>query len=272
MLGFFKTVNPQAVEQSMWKDTDEIVTFCVEVEDGAKVKNNMKAVELLDYVKLTQQNWVASGKVKDRGAKPWLMHNVSNTITVEDDEWDEVAKYIYANRQFFAGISLLSHTGDLDFPQAPMCTVHTQTEIAKMYGSGVLFLDGLIDKGHQAFDNLFDACSALIGLGKPLAEPILPEPLYIEDRVVAFDAYETLCEQYRAQQDWLAESRLMAENYFDGDLKRLTYAMKEIENWWTWCELTRTYKDVDYTKMVEEEDTTKPMQEWACSGGACSLI
>ena len=272
VLAHFKTVNPRAVEQSMWKDTDEIVTFCVEVEDGAKVKNNIKAIELLDYVKLTQQNWVASGRVKDRCAKPWLMHNVSNTITVEDHEWDDVARYIFDNQKFFAGISLLSHTGDLDFPQAPMCTVHTQSEIAKMYGPGVLFLDGLIDRGHDAFDNLFDACSALMGMGKPLSEPVKPEPLYIEDRITADGVYATLCEQYKAQQDWIAESKEMATNYFDGDMKQLTYAMKEVENWWTWCELTRTYKDVDYTSMVEEEDTTKPMQEWACSGGTCQLI
>ncbi len=273
VLAHFKTVNPRAVEQSMWKDTDEIVTFCVEVEDGAKVKNNIKAIELLDYVKLTQQNWVASGRVKDRCAKPWLMHNVSNTITVEDHEWDDVARYIFDNQKFFAGISLLSHTGDLDFPQAPMCTVHTQSEIAKMYGPGVLFLDGLIDRGHDAFDNLFDACSALMGMGKPLSEPLPPQDeLYVEDRITAEGVYATLCDQYKAQQDWIAESKEMATNYFDGDMKQLTYAMKEVENWWTWCELTRTYKDVDYTSMVEEEDTTKPMQEWACSGGSCSLV
>lgn len=275
VLAFFKGVNPGAVEQSFWKNTDEVITFCVEVEDGAKTKNNMKACELLDYVKLTQQNWVASGRVKDRCTKPWLMHNVSNTITVEDDEWDLVARYIYDNRQYFAGISLLSHTGDLDFPQAPMCIVHTQTEIAKMYGPGSLFLDGMIEKAKVSFNTLHDACSTLMGFGKPLTEPLPPasdEHLYHEDRVIAQDVYETLHKVYEDQTAWIDDAKVMAANYFDGDVKQLTYAMKEVENWRTWCDLSRTYKDVDYTTMVEEEDTTKPMQEWACSGGSCQLI
>ncbi len=276
VLQFFKTINPKAVEQSVWKSTDEIVTFCVEVEDGAKTKNNMKAIELLDYVKLTQQNWIASGRVENRCTKSWLMHNVSNTITVEDHEWDDVAKYIYLNRQYFAGISLLSHTGDLDFPQAPMCVVHTHNEIAKIYGPGVLFLHGQIERAKQDFDSLFDACSALLGLGKPLVKPIPPDhslETHDEDQRVADEVYEALCLQYNNQQSWITESHDLADTYFEGNVTQLTYAMKEIENWKTWCELSRHYKDVDYTLMIEEEDTTKPMQEWACSGpNGCSLI
>ena len=181
---------------------DPACDFCVEVEDGAKTKNNMKACELLDYVKLTQQNWVAAGRVKDRCTQPWLMHNVSNTITVEDNEWDSVAKYIYDNRQYFAGISLLSHTGDLDFPQAPMCIVHTHTEIAKMYGPGSMFLDGMIEKAKLSFNTLHDACSNLLGFGKPLTAPIPPannEHLYHEDRQIAEDVYETLQKVYHNQ-------------------------------------------------------------------------
>lgn len=270
---FFKNVNPKAVEQSMWKNTDEVATFCVEVEDGAKTKNNMKAIELLDYVKLTQQNWIAAGRVQERCVKPWLMHNVSNTITVENNEWDDVARYIYDNREYFAGISLLSNYGDLDFPQAPMCTVHNHVEIAKMYGTGVLFLDGVMQDGKQHFDNLFDACSALLGMGKPLTEPVPPEDQGdAEQNYLAQDVYRNLRERYDCQQAWLVVAKEAAVVYFDNNPKQMTYAMKEIDNWRTWCELTKTYQDVDYTAMVEEEDTTKPMQEWACSGGSCQLI
>jgi len=103
-------------------------------------------------------------------------------------------------------------------------------------------------------------------------EPVPPESLYIEDRQVAFEVYDALKKRYDDQMAWMELSREMATNYFDGDQKQLTYAMKEIDNWRQWCELSRTYKDVDYTSMVEEEDTTKPMQEWVCSGGACQIL
>ena len=60
-------------------------------------KNQLSAIELLEKVKSTQQNWVEYGTVSDRCIRPFLRHNVSNTITVKPDEWDEVEKYIYKN-------------------------------------------------------------------------------------------------------------------------------------------------------------------------------
>lgn len=267
VLSYFKTINPRAVESSFWKSTDEIISFCVEVEDGAKVKKNLKAVELLEHVRITQQNWVAAGKVPERCTMPWLMHNVSNTITVQGEEWEGVARFIYDNRNFFAGISLLSHYGDLDYPQAPMCTVHDQAEIAEIYGPGSLLLSELIAQAEKCFGRLYDACNVALGLG---TKPVKPASL--GDDSAAYETLRVLSEKYELQVKWLADARLMATDHFGEDTKKMTYALKEVDNWRTWCELKQTYRDVDYTLMVEEEDNTKPMQEWACSGGSCQML
>ena len=48
--------------------------------------------------------------------------------------------------------------------------------------------------------------------------------------------------------------------------------MKDIYNYKLWTELTLEYKDVDYTKVVEEDDNTTLEQELACSGGSCEII
>ena len=122
-LQFFKKYNPHAVEKSVWlaNGSDEVITFCIEVPVGFRVKNDMDAITLLEHVKLTQANWVTAGCVKERCVQPWLMHNVSNTINVQSEEWEPVADFIYKNRRFFAGISLLPISGDKDYPQAPMC-------------------------------------------------------------------------------------------------------------------------------------------------------
>ena len=265
-LQFFKEFNDHAVEKSVWSanGTDEIVTFCIEVPDGAKVKNDLDTIKLLEYVKLTQQNWVTSGKVKDRCAAPWLTHNVSNTINVRPDEWDEVANFIYENRKFFGGISLLPISGDKDYPQAPMCAVFTPREIVATYGDGSIMASGLIVDGLKAFEeNLWEACEAVMGLGKPITPP--GPQLYIEDQLEG----ENL---YLLKVDWIRRAKQFAERYFNNDLRQMTYCLKDVNNWKTWLDLQREYKEVDYSLMTEENDETSVTREWACAGGSCSLI
>ena len=102
---YFKTINPRACEESVWSnnDSDDVVSFCVEVPDGAKIKNQVGAVDLLEYVKSTQRNWVVTGTNPKQCTQPWLTHNVSNTINVKPEEWDAVTDFIYKNRKYFVG-------------------------------------------------------------------------------------------------------------------------------------------------------------------------
>jgi len=252
----FKKYNPQACEKSVWSanDTDEIVTFCVEVPDGAKTKNDVSAIELLEDVKTTQQNWVTAGKRKELCTQEWLTHNVSNTINVRPDEWGDVADFIYKNRKWFAGVSLLPASGDLDYPQAPMTNIHTPREILSMYGDGALLASGLVVDGLAAFqNNLWAACDAALGLNGHLMHG------------------ETDSDQER-KEDWCRRVEQFAGRYCDGDVRKATYLIKEVNNWKKWLDLRRSYVDVDYTELVETEDNTKPLEEVACAGGSCELI
>ena len=92
----FKKLNPQACEKSSWSanNTDEVIKFPIEVPDGAKLKNQLPAVEMLKVVKDTQKNWVYSGKNRSLCTQDYLSHNVSNTVTVKPDEWESVTKFI----------------------------------------------------------------------------------------------------------------------------------------------------------------------------------
>jgi ribonucleoside-diphosphate reductase alpha chain len=56
---------------------------------------------------------------------------VSNTVTVRDDEWDQVQQFIWDNRAYFAGISLLREAGDKIYAQAPREAVVTEADITK---------------------------------------------------------------------------------------------------------------------------------------------
>lgn len=263
-LQHFKKVNQFAVEKSVWSanGTDEVVSFCIEVPNGAKTKNDFDAIKLLEHVKLTQQNWVMYGTRKERCTQPWLVHNVSNTITIRPDEWDAVANYVYENREFFAGISLLSINGDKDYPQAPFTTVYSPTEIVKMYGDGSVMASGLIVDGLHAFDNnLWKACE--YALGREVLDESDPE-----DSIVRLDASK---QKFLDQKDWVRRAVQFANRYFNGDINTMTYCLKDVAGWKQWCDLNREYKEVDYTTMMEDHDNTKVEQTIACAGGACQL-
>ena len=62
-----------------------------------------------------------------------------------------------------------------------------------------------------------------------------------------------------------------ANKYFDGDVKRLTYCMKDVYNWKIYCDLINSFKKVDYTQLLETEDNTTGIEEVSCAGGACLI-
>lgn len=245
----FKKVNPQACERSSWSanNTDEVIKFPIEVPDGAKTKNQLPAIEMLKVVKDTQKYWVNSGKNKSLCTQEYLSHNVSNTVTVKPDEWDDVTKYIYDNRKYFAGISLIPQSGDKDYPQAPFTTVYTSREIVKEYGDPALWCSGLIELALNAFDNnLWAAC----------------------DYVTLNQAHK---DHHESKLMFVTKMKNFAGKYFDGDTKRLTYCMKDVYNWKIYCDLYNSYKKVDYTQLCETEDNTAGIEEVSCAGGACII-
>jgi ribonucleoside-diphosphate reductase alpha chain len=97
--------------------TDDVITFCVKSPDGAMTKDDLNALDFLEIVKKTQQNWVIPGTALP-DSTPHLNHNVSNTITVKSDEWDDVANFIWENREYFTGVSLIPDDDNI-YQQAP---------------------------------------------------------------------------------------------------------------------------------------------------------
>lgn len=246
---YFSEQNPRACEESVWSNngSDDVVAFCVEVADGSKIKNQVCAIELLKYVKSTQQNWVITGTNKNLCTQPWLVHNVSNTINVKPEEWDDVTDFIYSNRKYFCGVSLLPIAGDKDYAQAPFTTVYLPSEQIQHYGDAAMFVSGLIEIGLQLYeDNLWAACDSLLGFGQKI--------------------------KGREKKAYLERCKRFADKYMEGDLKKLTYCMKDVYNWKDWVDMNREYKEVDYTNVIEEQNNVKAEQEWACSGGKCDII
>ncbi len=243
----FRQTNPIACQSSVWStsDTDDVIAFTVEVKAGAKLKNQVSANDLLDAVITTQKNWVISGTNKHLCTKPWLVHNVSNTITVMDDEWESVTDKIYDNRQYFCGISLLSASGDKDYCQAPFSEIFLPSEMITMYGDAFIFASGLITEAKSLFDdNLWVACDAILGVVKVKGASKI---------------------------SFIERAKKYAMRYLDSDIKKLTYCLKDVDNYKYFVDLQREYKPVDYDLCIEENNDVAPENELACAGGTCSI-
>jgi len=128
---FFKKHNPHMCEESVWSanKTDDIICFPLKINENAIIKEHLSALQHLEVIKLTQENWVENGTtdVNKKGIK----HNVSCTVLVGEEEWDEVINYLYQNREYFCAVSLLPKTGDKLYVQAPLESITTKEDEEK---------------------------------------------------------------------------------------------------------------------------------------------
>lgn len=245
--------NPKMVEPSVWSSngTDVVVSFPIESKEGSVFKSDLMGVKQLDYVKKAQQYWVEYGTNVDLCVDKNLRHNVSNTITVDD--WDEVEEYIYQNREWFAGISLLSSMGDKAYVQAPFTEVFTADQILDMYDEASMFASGLIVEALHAFnDNLWMACDTVLGFGLKLNSD---------------DAKDLL------KRDWVRRAKKYAQNYFDGDLLKMTFCLKDCYNLHKWVSIEKNLKDLDFSQDLSQQKYTEvdTMGSQACAGGVCEI-
>lgn len=202
---------PKMVENSVWGANDIVVAFPVIPKEGSIYKSDLLGVKQLEYVVKAQKYWVALGTRKERCLKPFLVHNVSNTITVDD--WGQVSDFIYDNRDSLGGVSLLASLGDKAYPQAPFTEVLTLDEITSKYGVSAMFASGLIEAGLTAFNgDLWNAIATASGYGEKLtnssidllkrdfvrrfnkfAHRLMPSDIVeINDYILAYNKYELI--------------------------------------------------------------------------------
>jgi ribonucleoside-diphosphate reductase alpha chain len=246
-------VNPKMVERSVWSanGTDVVVAFPVISKEGSVYKKDLMGVKQLEYVKLAQQNWIEAGTNVELCRDSRLRHNVSNTITVDD--WNDVEEYIYQNREWFAGISLLSSYGDRAYVQAPFTEVFDANQILEMYGEGALFASGLVVEALHAFNqNLWIACDTAMGFGLTLSE----------------DSEDVL------KRDWVRRAKKFADNYFDGDMTKMTFCLKDCYNLHKWNNIQKTIVDINFANELREKVfvDADSLAGAACSGNQCEVV
>lgn len=241
-----KAKNPYMVEESVWSDakTDYAIAFPVVAPQGSSFKNTMHGVEYLKRVKIAQSTWIEEGTDVDRCVDPTIRHNVSNTVTVFPNQWEDVANYLYENRKYFAGISFLSALGDKDYQQAPFSEVVTAEQMISQYGDGALFASGLVVDALKVFDNLWSAIA------------------------IAQDSSQQSQEKLDIQNDWIRRFHKFAANYFDGSVKTAEYCLKDAYLLHKWTKIQQNYVEIDFASELKSKTFTDidTMGAVACAG------
>lgn len=244
---------PYLLEESFWSSTNSDYVVYVPIENPKEglYKKDVKGVKHLELIKLVQTNWVNEGTNHDLCIYPNVNHNTSNTVIVDDQK--AVIDYIWDNKKDFTAVSFISDYGDKDFTQAPFTSVSSLEEVVEKYGKGAIFASGLIVDGlHYFNDNLWIACDML------------------KDKSIPVTGTR---EQAMLKKYWLSRAKKFSKNFFNGDMQKTIYCLKDIHLLHKWEVINRSFKPVDFGKILNRP-AYKNVSDYAaqaCSGGACEI-
>lgn len=252
VMSTIKEMFPEMVESSVWSTngTDSVIAFPIVTKEGSVYKSDLLGVRQLEYVKKAQQVWVEEGTNVELCVHPKLRHNISNTISV--DSWEDVTKYLYENRQWFCGVSLMAASGDKAFPQAPFTEVLTEKQIVKKYGAAALFAAGVVTRALDAFGDLWKATSCAMGYGEDVSK----------------ESHETV-----AKRDWVRQFKKFAASHFKDDLNLTGDCLKDVYNLHKWTKIVNNMPNINIREHLKRKQFVDvgTLSGAACSGGACEI-
>ena len=105
--------HPDLVEDEYFRPHDTAVISVPQKAPEGAITRNETAMDLLERVKKVSTEWVRPGHQKGQNT-----HNVSATISIREEEWDEVGQWMWDNRGVYNGLSVLPTDGGT-YQQAP---------------------------------------------------------------------------------------------------------------------------------------------------------
>ena len=135
--------HPEIVEDEFFKPhLEAVISLPMKAPEGAIFRHE-GAIQMLERVKKFSDEWIKPGHVKGDNT-----HNVSATISIKDDEWEEVGDWMWANRDSFNGLSCLPYS-DANYKQMPFesCTEEEYNKLMSDCELKELDLTGVIEDG-----------------------------------------------------------------------------------------------------------------------------
>ena len=110
--------HPELIEDEYFRPHDTAVISVPQKAPEGSITRHESALDLLERVKKVHLEWVKTGHRKGQNT-----NNVSATVTIKPDEWQEVGEWMWENKNNYNGLSVLPYS-DHSYKQAPFedCT------------------------------------------------------------------------------------------------------------------------------------------------------
>lgn len=139
--------HPELVEDDVLRPHDTIcVRIPIKAPEGAIFRTE-SAIDLLERVKKFSKEWIKPGHIHGKNS-----HNVSATISIRDGEWETVGVWMWENKEFYNGLSVLNYDGGT-YTQAPFETITREEyeekvqSLTKVDLTKVIELDDVVNFG-----------------------------------------------------------------------------------------------------------------------------
>lgn len=110
---YIKATNPSLIEDDVFKPYIQAVLSIPQKAPEGAITRTEDVMDFLERVKRYNIGWVKAGYRK--GANN---NNVSATVPIKEGEWEKVGEWMWENREFFNGLSVLPYD-DNTYIQAP---------------------------------------------------------------------------------------------------------------------------------------------------------
>jgi ribonucleoside-diphosphate reductase alpha chain len=122
---YLQIYHPELVEDEYFRPHDTAVISVPQKAPEGAILRHESALDLLERVKQVTKEWIKPGHRKGNNS-----HNVSATVSIKDEEWGTVGEWMWENRKFYNGLSVLNYSGHT-YKQAPF-TDCTKEEYEKL--------------------------------------------------------------------------------------------------------------------------------------------
>jgi ribonucleoside-triphosphate reductase len=115
---YLAVYHPELVEDEFFRPHDTAVISVPQKSPEGAILRTESPFQLLDRVKKITQEWVRPGHRTGSNT-----HNVSATISLKNEDWELAGEWMWENRDFYNGLSVLPYDGG-SYIQAPFedCT------------------------------------------------------------------------------------------------------------------------------------------------------
>jgi ribonucleoside-triphosphate reductase (thioredoxin) len=117
---------PKLVEDEFFRPDSQAVISIPQKAPSTAIFRNERALDLLERTKRYNLNWVREGHRKGDNT-----NNVSVTVSIKENEWDEVGQWMWENKDTYNGVSVLPYDGGT-YKQTPFEDI-TEEEYNEMF-------------------------------------------------------------------------------------------------------------------------------------------